>query len=217
MLLAEELLLLLLDDENGKASSMVTAADAGLAGALLLDLAATGRLAEVGGKLVAAGPTPSEPALADAWRALDQPRSAKHWVSKLPGRVKPIKDTIAQGLVARGVLDARKQKRLGLFSSTRFPELDAGPEQELRRRLGRVLVDGAEPDARTATLLGLLVSLDLVKRLVEGDERKPARARAKTVAERSQIGDAVQAAIQQQVMAAVIAAATAATVVTISS
>ena len=159
---------------------------------------------------------PSEPALADAWRALDEPRSAKQWVSKLPGRVKPIKGTIAQGLVARGVLDAREHKRLGLFSSTRFPELDPGPEQELRRRLRRVLVDGVEPDARTATLLGLLVSLDLVKRVVEGDERKPARARAKAIAERGRVGDAVQAAVQEQVMAAVLAATTAATVVAVS-
>jgi hypothetical protein len=99
MLLAEELLLLLLDDEMGTVST--TAADAGLAGALLLDLVSAGRLDE---RFARTGSEPSEPTLAAAWRAIDEPKPAKHGVSKLPGRLKPIKGTIAAPLVARGVL-----------------------------------------------------------------------------------------------------------------
>ena len=119
--------------------------------------------------------------------------------------MKPIKGTVAEALVARGVLDERRHKTLGLFSSTRYPELDPGPEQELRARLRSVLVDGAEPDARTAALLGLLVSLDLVKRVVERDERKAAVSRAKALAERGPVGDAVHAAVQAEIMTAVMA------------
>ena len=52
--------------------------------------------------------------------------------------------------------------------------------------------------------------LDLVKRVVERDERKAAVARAKEIAERGPVGDAVKAAVQEQVMAAVIAAGVAA-------
>jgi hypothetical protein len=212
MLLAEELLLLLLDDEKGTVSA--TAANAGLAGALLLDLVEAGRLNE---DLSRIGSEPSEPALAAAWRAIDEPKPAKHWVSKLPGRLKPIKGTIADGLVARGVLDERRHKTLGLFSSTRYPELDPGPETELRARLRRVLVDGAEPDPRTVSLLGLLVPLDLVKRVVSRGERKAAVARAKALAERGAVGDAVGAAVEAEVMAAVMAAITASTAATISA
>ena len=73
-----------------------------------------------------------------------------------------------------------------------------------------MLVEGAEPDAFDTSLLGLLVPLDLVKRVVEKDERKAAKARAKEIAERGPVGDAVKAAVQEQVMAAVIAATTAA-------
>ena len=131
--------LLLLDDEKGTTSSLVTAADNGLAGALLLDLLATGRLEEREDKLVRAGSEPSEPALAAAWRVVDDPRPAKHWVGKLPGRLKPIKGTVADALVARGVLDERRHKTLGLIPSTRYPELDPGPEQELRARLRAAL------------------------------------------------------------------------------
>jgi hypothetical protein len=212
MLLAEELLLLLLDDEKGTVSA--TAANAGLAGALLLDLVEAGRLNEDMSRI---GSEPSEPALAAAWRAIDEPKPAKHWVSKLPGRLKPIKGTIADGLVARGVLDERRHKTLGLFSSTRYPELDPGPETELRARLRRVLVDGAEPDPRTVSLLGLLVPLDLVKRVVSRGERKAAVARAKALAERGAVGDAVGAAVEAEVMAAVMAAITASTAATISA
>ena len=68
-----------------------------------------------------------------------------------------------------------------------------------------MLVDGVEPDARTTALLGLLVPLDLVKRVVERDERKAAVARAKALAERGPVGDAVHAAVQAEIMTAVMA------------
>jgi hypothetical protein len=213
MLIAEELLLLLLDDEKGTSDAWVMAADQGLAGALLLDLLVAERLEERDGKLARAGTEPSEPALAAAWRAIDEPKPIKHWVGKLPGKLKPIKGTIAGPLVSRGVLDERRHKILGLFPSTRYAELDPSPEQELRARLRRVLVDGEEPDDRTVELLGVLVPLDMIKRLFRGGERRPANQRAKALAERGPVGDAVHAAVQQEIMGVIIAttAATAAT------
>jgi len=196
MLLAEALLLLLLDEEKGTPLS-VSAADHGLAGALLLEL----------------GPErPGEPALAAAWDAVHgEERDARYWVNKLPGRLKPIKGLVAAGLVERGILNEERHKRLGLFSSVRYPELEPGPEQELRTQLRAVLVDGAEPSPYIASLLGLLVPLDLVKRVVDRSERKPAMARAKEIAERGPVGDAVKRAVQAEVMVAVVAATTAAT------
>jgi Golgi phosphoprotein 3 (GPP34) len=213
MLLAEELLLLLLDDEKGTASTGVFGRDEALAGALLLDLLEAGRLELSDEKLVATGSAPSEPPLAAAWEALqgEEPRKPKHWVSKLPRRIKPIMGTIAEPLVARGVLDEQRHKTLGVFRSTRYPALDRGPEEELRARLRRVLVGGAEPDAHTASLIALLVPLDRVKALVERDERKQAKARAKAVADRGPVGDAVRAAIEEQVATAVMAATVATT------
>jgi hypothetical protein len=209
MLIAEALLLLVLDEDKGTAT-WVTAADQGLAGALLLDL----DVREEDGRLVVDGTRPSEPALAAAWDVVSaERRPARQWVSKLPGRLKPIKGTIAASLVERGVLDKQRHRSLGVFKSVRYPELDPAPERELRARLRRVLVEGAEPDAFDVSLLGLLVPLDLVKRVVGRDERKAAKARAKEIAQRGPVGDAVKAAVQEQVMAAVIAttAATAAT------
>jgi Na+-transporting methylmalonyl-CoA/oxaloacetate decarboxylase gamma subunit len=109
------------------------------------------------------------------------------------------------------VLDEQRHKRLGLFATVRYPELDPVPERELRADLRAVLVAGAEPSAFIASLLGLLVPMELVGRVVSRDERKAAVAVAKEVAERGAVGDAVKAVVQQQINAAVIAATVAAT------
>ncbi len=212
MLLSEELLLLLLDDEKGTASNWTIGRDQALAGALLLDLLEAGRLEDRAGKLATVDSPPLAPAAAAAYAAMrDEERTAKDWVNKLPGRVKPITATIAESLVREGVLDEQRHKTLGLFSSTRYPELDAAPEEELRARLRGVLVGGEEPDAHTASLLSLLVPLELVPRLVDKEDRGRAKARAKAVAERGPVGDAVRTAIQQQVTGAIVAATVAAT------
>jgi Golgi phosphoprotein 3 (GPP34) len=214
MLLAEELLLLLLDDEKGSVRGGF-ADDAGLTGALLLDLVEAGRVVEREGALVPSGAGPSSPqVLADAYAEIersDRPRDANHWLNRLPKALKPLRGRVAQDLVARGVLGEERHKALGPFSSTRYPELDPGPEHELRARLRAVLVDGAEPDAHTALLLGLLAPLDLVGRLVEREHRKAAKARAQEVADRGAVGSAVADA-RRAAQAAVIASITAATV-----
>ena len=207
MLLCEELLLLLLDNETGTASSRLIGRDEALAGALLLDLVEAERLVDRNGKLATTGSPPLAPALAAAFAAMgSEARTAAEWVGKLPGRVKPITGTIAESLVRSGVIDEQRHKTLGRFTSTRYPELDGAPERELRSRLRSVLLEGAEPDAQTASLLGLLVPLDVIKGLVPKDDRRAAKARAKAVADRGPVGDAIRAAVEQQVIAAVIVA-----------
>jgi hypothetical protein len=211
MLLSEALLLLLLDDEKGSPVHAGYAHDEGLAGALLLDLLDVGALAETDGKLVATDTAPSAPAPAAAWSALSEPRDAKRAVAAVVKATKPIKATIAAPLVAAGVLDETRHKRLGLFETTRYPERDPSPEQALRSELHAVLVSGRPPSDFLASLLGLLVPMDLVGRLVDRDERRPAKARAQQLADRGPVGDAVKSAVQQQIAGVVAAGAAAAT------
>jgi golgi phosphoprotein 3 len=219
LLLAEELLLIALDDEKGTTSSCVSL-DPGLAGALLLDLLAEAALVEAGDTLDAgASADPSHPLLADALtaiRAEDEPKKPKHWIDRLPKAVKPIKGRVADGLVARGVLDEQRHKTLGLFPSTRYPEADPAPERELRDRLDAVLLHGTEPDAHTAQLVALVHALGLVDALVPKDQRKPARARAKAVAESSAVGQAVKRAIDD-IAAAVVMVTTSGAIVAAST
>src|SRR5918998_4842199 len=94
--LAEELLLLALHDEKG--STGFTQIDPGLAGALLVDLGRLGALRPEGKLAAVAGSEPKHPVLARAHAVISagaKRRSAKSWVGRLPGELKPLTGTVA--------------------------------------------------------------------------------------------------------------------------
>jgi golgi phosphoprotein 3 len=206
MLLAEELLLISLDEESG-GQGMTENLNAGLAGAVLLDLAAAGAIEVQDEKIVAVGEAPAgAPATAlEAIRAQERPRNAKHWVGRLPRALKPIRATVAEPLVQQGVLADEKRKLLGLFPSRRFPERNPEPERALRARIRAVLLDGEEPGPQTAQLIGLLQPLGLIGRVVKGSEGRAAKRRAKELGDRGVVGNAVERAVQEELVAVYVA------------
>jgi hypothetical protein len=218
LLLCEQTLLIALDDERGRDTSQ-WGSDAGLAGALLLDLADRGLIdVDADGRLVALdGPATGAPLLDEAHAAIrddDRRRNARGGVQRLPRALKPLRDRVAQGLVERGILTEEHSKLLGLVPRTRYPTADPAPERDLRARLEAVLLDGQDPTPREALLLGLLEPLELIGGLVPRDRRREARKRAKLVAEQGIAGTAVRdavRAVQAAVFAAVVASTTAAT------
>jgi golgi phosphoprotein 3 len=219
--LAEELLLVALDDEKGAdTANWGSGVEAGLAGALLLELTAAGCLAAEDGKLVATDCDPHRDPLAaaalDVIRGDDRPRDAKAWVGRLPKALKPLRERIADRLVERGVLEEERRRRLGLFEFTRYPARDPAPERRLRAALTEVLVTGREPSAHETMLVSLLHANDLVARVVQKDDRRAARRRAKEIAKGEAIGAAVGSALSD-VQAATMAAITAATVASSAS
>lgn len=203
LLLAEELLLLVLDDDKGH--DKTKGADGGLAGALLLDLAAAQWLDEADGKLVLATMPPagqvSAAVLADALAVIQadaKPRAAKHWVRKLPGALKPIKGRVADRLVERGVLSEERRKVLGLVPRVRYLQVDPEPERMLRERLRSELTGAAEVSAHTALLVPLLRTYDLVGKIVAKDERKEANRRARDITEGpAKVGSAVRSVLNE--------------------
>jgi hypothetical protein len=214
--LPHELLILSLDEAGIERANWGGGVQAGMAGALLLELLETGHLAEDGRHLVAAPPSPERPeptgllgeALAVV-RNFPKPRDAKGWVQRLPRELKPIHHRVAHELVERGVVDERRRDVLGISLRTRYPEVDPEPERRLRERLRAVLLEGATPSTHEALLISLLQPYDMVKGLVERPERKAATKRAKEVAEQTPVTGAVGATVrdaQAAVMAAVIAA-----------
>ena len=207
LILAEELLLLALHDEKG--STGFTQIDPGLAGALLVDLGRLGALRPEGKELaVVTDSVPQHPVLVRAHAAISasaKRRSAKFWVSRLPAELKPLTGTMAAPLVDRGVLTERRSKFLGLFPSTRFPEADPEPERALRSRLRAVLLGEREPATSDALLLGLLVPLDLVGSLVDKDQRRAAKKRAKEIADGGIVGTAVSNAVREIHVAVMVA------------
>jgi hypothetical protein len=216
LILAEQTLLIALDDERGRDTTH-WGSDAGLAGALLLDLARL-QLVNTGadGKIAALhGPQPGHELLRDVYTTIassSKPRDAKGWVQRLPREVKPLRQRVARGLVQNSILSEEHSKTLGILPTTRFPTIDPAPERNLRERLRGVLLADREPTEEEALLVGLLEPLGLIDSVVPKDRRKDARKRAKAVAEQGLTGTAVRDAIRA-VQAAVVAAIVAATVV----
>jgi len=203
LLLAEEIFLLAHHEESGKASGTL-ALDSGLAGALLLDLAAEELVAADGKALTALVGAPSHPLLAAAHAELlhsDKPRTAAHWVNRLPAALKPLRSQVGQSLAERGVLAEQHRKVLGLIPTTSWPEVDPEPERELRQRLACVLVEDALPDARTALLVSLLRALGLVRGLVHKEHRRHADSRAKDIAAQCATASATSTAVSRSVQA----------------
>lgn len=214
LLLAEQVLLLALDDEKGSDTSH-WAGEAGLAGALLLDLGERDLLrADADKKLVALeGPPPEHDLLRRAYevvRASDRSRDAKGWVDHLQKELKPLRERLAHGLVERGTLSEDRTKLLGIFPRTRYPEADPHPEFDLRHKLAEVLVNGRAPTEEEALLVGVLDPLGLIDQVVPKEYRKAARRRAEEIGDQGLAGTAVREAVRE-VQAAVMTAAFVAT------
>ncbi len=213
-LIAEDLLLLLLDDRRGTPASQHT--DLCLGGAVLAELALL-EAVTVSGRSgmwrtakvrVVPGAVAEDEVLRDALALVaEKERSAQDLVRRLG---KGLRERLGDRLVARGILERRDERVLGLFPRTRWPEVDSTHEEQVRRRLAATLCAGAQPDERTGTLVALLSAVDRAHRSVdhEGLSAREVRRRAKQVAEGDWAAGAVRDAVQAATAAttAVIAA-----------
>ncbi|GGD16561.1 GOLPH3/VPS74 family protein [Nocardioides daphniae] len=231
-LIAEDLLLLLMDDEKGRLAA-ASYAQPLFGGALLAELALDGAVeveekrgmwhtAKVHAVHPPAGGAAPDPLLARAWEVVaEKPRTAQGLVDRL-GR--GVRKELQDRLVARGILERRETKILGLFPSTTWPAVDVQHEQQVRASLRDCLVIGLMPTPRTAALVALLAAVDQAyKVLAPGDltsqrgELSPreVKRRAKAITEgdwaAKAVRDAVaasQAAISTAVMVSTTTAAT---------
>ena len=209
--LAEELLLLGLHDEKG---TVLTAASLGLtyglAGAVLIELERAGLVRLEGKDLIAAplGLTrdPILDEVLEAVRSSPKVRSIGHWVGFF-GRSGKLKKWFLTRLADKGIVTREEGRFLGIFPTSRYPQLDPRPEAGVRDRVRSGIMGVASPGEREAALIGLVHACDLVGVLFEKGERREAKAKAKEIARRQPIGGAVARAIEA-VRAAVIAAAT---------
>jgi len=219
-LIAEDLLLLLLDDEKGTVvgtSHLQTV----LGGALLIELAMTGAVTveEKSSKWRSARIHVEPDAALDddlLRHALaeisEKDRSAQDLVNRLG---KGLKESLADRLVRRGILERREDKVLGLFPRTRWPAVDSSHEQAVRRSLTAALVQGVTPEPRTAALISLLSAIDRAHKVVDRDglPAGQVRKRAKEIAKGEWAAKAVKDAIAASTAAitAAVVASTAAT------
>ncbi|QNE18351.1 GPP34 family phosphoprotein [Kribbella qitaiheensis] len=218
MLIAEDLLLLLYNDESGKPITGNPGLDYSLGGAVLIELTLLGKvdIAVAGddvkeGRLKVLDTSSTGDAILDERLALLAQKSGQKPKNLLGKLSKNLRYQLLTRLAERGVLEADKDKVLGLFPVTRWPAKDARHEAEVRTALGSVLKLGTEPDERTAALIALLNAQNAVPKVVtDAVDKKALKRRAKEIAESEWAAEAVRKAVQE-VQAAVTAAIIAST------
>jgi hypothetical protein len=212
MLIVEDLMLLLLDDETGTPAAAGTLPYT-LGGAVLVELALLGRVETDGSKVHAVGDGPlPDPLLQDAYdKVAEKPRGAQTLLLTIGSS---LWDPVIDRLIERGLIRREKKRVLGLFRMTQLPAAEHEHEAAVRAKIRAVLVNGAEPDARTAALTALLSASGALPMLrPQLAWSGPVIERAKALEQGNWGADAVNTAVVRT--AAAIAASTAAVAVTV--
>jgi len=216
-MLPEDLMLLFLDEETGRVLMDTTSIHNALAGAVLLELVNSGRVAfDADGKRLAVvdpAPLPSE-FLQESLSRLTKPMKPQQAVEKLRTHVR---DNVMAQLEGRGVLSVEKTRMLGIFPTTSYVIQDPQAVSDLRDAVGNVVLGHREPDERTGALISLLYAVKAVHKVFDGDKREM-NARAKEIAAGDWAGTAVKKALEAVQVAVVMmmVATSAATSVTSS-
>ena len=213
MRLYEELLLLILHEEKGTAKG--TYANLALAAGVLGELVTEGRLEVADDKkgtvtVLDASPT-GEPAMDVALEKMAsarRPKPLRSWIERIAG-MRGLRDRVADPLVEQGVLREESKKVLGVFSSTRYPEADPEPQDELVERLRQAVFGDAEVDEHMCLLVAIASPAELLPRIFGRREVAQRKDRVEALAADERLGEATRKAVQQ-LQAAIITAVTAA-------
>ncbi|MCL2535887.1 MAG: GPP34 family phosphoprotein, partial [Nocardiaceae bacterium] len=139
--------------------------------------------------------SPDDPILARALeviREAPRPMTPETAIEKLDTEIRA---AVFQRVIDRGWVRENRRKILGIFPSTSWPALDESHERDVRRVLEQVLVEGLDPDPRTAALVSLLSAVDAAARAFPDADRKAIRKRAKEIADGEWAGAAVRKAV----------------------
>ncbi|MGW6285499.1 GOLPH3/VPS74 family protein [Streptomyces sp. NPDC055107] len=208
-LIVEDLTLLMMDDTSGAIAGAGTLYYT-LGGAVLVELGLGGHTrADEGDQGLngvkvhaVAGRAPSDPLLRAAHAKVgERVRGVQTLLIEI-GTGVVTREAVLDRLVERGVLRQETRKTLGLFRTTSTTVADTGYKKALVEKVRAVLIDGAEPDARTAALVGLLSAsgtLPTLHRSVPWSGK--VYKRAKELEQSSWGAEAVNAAVMRTVAA----------------
>jgi hypothetical protein len=208
MMLPEDLMLLFINQQNGRLLADSTSVENALAGAVLIELVNSGRVAfePNGKKLQVVDPTPvNDPLLAESLGRIDKPMKPQKAVERLR---KKVRDNVVAQLEGRGVVRVEPRKVLGIFPAKSYLITDETRFGEVRKTVGEVALGHRGADARTGSLITLLHAVKAVHKVFDGDKREMNK-RAKEIAAGNWAGDAVRRAVEA-IQAGVTAAAAAA-------
>ncbi|RAO20797.1 GOLPH3/VPS74 family protein [Micromonospora noduli] len=200
----EDLLLLLFQPRSGTIAGENTLFYV-LGGAVLADLALGDHLTTTDRERLrsVSGHPPSDGLLRPAWDYLaEKPRGVQTALAAIgPALRKPV----LERLIARGDIDQEPRKVLGLFRTTALLEGRTERRARLLADVRRVLVDGAEPQARVAALAALLSASGTLPQFHrEIPWTSPVISRARELERGNWGADAAAAAVTRTVTATVV-------------
>jgi len=208
----EEIVLLALDDQKGKFVDLPPLAlDQALAGAVLLELAFQNRIDTDPAHLMlvsdqVTGDKILDPILKVIARAQDK-QNAKYWVGVISADGEKIREAALARLVEKGVLKREEKKILWVIPGRRYPMIQNKEEEEVRKRIRSVVVDGAIPSPRDVVLISLGSACQLLRTVLTDADLLKYSPRIAEVAKMDLIGQAVSksvAEVQEAVMRAVL-------------
>ena len=204
-------MLLALRDEKGTPALGSMHAYA-LGGAILAELLLAGRITVDEGKrklvnLVSDEPL-GDPVIDECLQKIANAKRravTRNWVQTF-AMLRRLHHRVAEGLCDRGILREDQDKVLLIFSRKIYPEVNPAPERQLIERLRRAIFAGnPRVDPRTAILISLTKSTNLLNGIFEKRELKKQKKRIEQLASGDLMGKATGDAIQAA-QAAIIAA-----------
>lgn len=127
------------------------------------------------------------------------------WVSRFAG-VKKLKHKVAEQLCRQGILRSDEDKVLLVFSRKIYPEINPEPERRILDRLqDAIFTDTDRVEPRTAVLLSLAKSTDVLKANFDKRKLKTRKDRIERVINGDVTGKATKEAIEAMQAAAMVA------------
>jgi len=198
--LMEELLLISLNEDKGTFSFTINAyIDYCLAGAILSELERLKRI-RLDKKTVEVldGRPLNDPWLEKALNVIEaskKHRSPDYWVRKLRSSLKGLRKSILKNMVDKGLVRDEEVQTLVFFTSIRYPVRDIRTKKDVVDRIYRVLLRGENPNQQTLRLIGLVYGANILPYLVDKEDRKEAKKRAKELTKDDFLTNALKKAI----------------------
>lgn len=199
--IAEELILLGTDDDKGTTISQVSdKLDYGLIGAILTELALAERIQLENDKIIVIDDSPTGVSYFNSVLSeindSKKPREIEYWIERLSGRKDEINEPIYLSLVEKGVLKEEAKTYFLVFNQNVYPTVDEEAEEDIRKRVNRIIFDKKEPGIKSSILLSLIYTCDLVKEVFGEEKHKEAEKRITSMIDNGEYGDAVKKSIK---------------------
>lgn len=212
--IVEEFLLLALDDKKGKFMLDTLSLNYGLAGAILFELALQENIRIENKRLYTESGASRQKnqvlnTVIQFMQHEKKARKIKYWVQHLGRKSYVLRKRFLQDLIEKGLI-RHERKRFLFIPYHRYPAVNDKPENALRLRLRKIILEGVETDVRSVMLISLLRSCKLTRTLfVSRKEYRQATKRIKQITRDFEVTEAVSQVlreIQTAVMASVASA-----------